>query len=219
MDTTTSGAAASTSDHSTVRECSPAKPSTSRPPASSIICGTQWPPTYNGSSHSRAAVRGRDASATARSTASMRAADSATSRAPASGAPTVSARRGHVGEYLADGGRVERDDRRAGGQALGHGLYVLERHGTDGAHGLGDDEVHPEARELRLVELVERLAAAGALTHRAIDLGGRQALFDHAAGQMRQLLRAWRIITLVGYPGHGIAETEREQHLGGRGNE
>ena len=41
MDTTTSGAAASTSDHSTVRECSPAKPSTSSPPASSIICGTQ----------------------------------------------------------------------------------------------------------------------------------------------------------------------------------
>ena len=45
IESTTSGATASTSDHSTVRERSPGKPSTSRPPAASIICGTQWPPT------------------------------------------------------------------------------------------------------------------------------------------------------------------------------
>ena len=35
------------------------RPSRSSPPASSIICGTQWPPTNTGSSHSSAATRGR----------------------------------------------------------------------------------------------------------------------------------------------------------------
>ena len=44
MEITTSGAMASTSSQSAVRDFSPANPSASSPPATSIICGTQWPP-------------------------------------------------------------------------------------------------------------------------------------------------------------------------------
>jgi hypothetical protein len=125
---------------------------------------------------------------------------------------------GKVGQDLAKGGGVERDHLRAGGQALGHGLHVIERHGTHRAHGLGHDQVHAEPGEHLLVELVQRLAPAGALAYGVVDLAGGEALADHAAGEMGQSLRARRIITLVGHPGHGIAEPEGEEHLGGRGD-
>ena len=71
--TTTSGRAARSSSQVAVRESRPGSPATLRPPASSIISGTQWPPTYGGSSHSSATTRGRGAPATASRTRSSRA--------------------------------------------------------------------------------------------------------------------------------------------------
>ncbi len=79
----------------------------------------------------------------------------------------------HVGEHLPEGGRVERDHLRLGGQPLGHGAHVVERHRADLADRLRHDQVHAELLERALVELVEGLAAPGALAHRGVDLGGR----------------------------------------------
>ena len=100
------------------------------------------------------------------------------------------------------------------GQPLGHRDDVVERDGAHLADRLRDDQVHVELLERRLVELVERLAAAGALAHRGVDLGGRQPLRDHAAREMGELLGARRVVTLVGDRGDAVAEAEREQHLG-----
>ena len=44
--------------------------------------------------------------------------------------------------------------------------------------------------ELLLVELVERLAALGALAHGAVDLAGAEPLGDHAAREVRKPLDA-----------------------------
>ena len=72
----------------------------------------------------------------------------------------------------------------------------------------------PELLERALVELVEGLAASGALAHRGVDLGGRQALGNHAAGEVGELFRAGRVVTLVRDRGDAVAEAEGEQHLG-----
>ena len=136
------------------------------------------------------------------STASTRAATSATRRSPAVAIARGLGQSRNVGQYLAQGRGVERDHLRASGQALRHGLHVLERHGAHRAHRLGHDQVHAEPGERLLVELVQRLAPAGALAHRVVDLAGGEALADHAAGEMGQSLRARRIITFVGHPGH-----------------
>ena len=125
----------------------------------------------------------------------------------------------HVGEHLAEGGRVERDHLRLRGQPLGHRAHVVERDGADLAHRLRDDQVHAELLERVLVELVQRLAAAGALAHRGVDLGGGQALGNHAAGEVGELFRAGRVVTLVRDRGDAVAEAEREQHLGRGRNE
>ena len=189
------------------------------PPASSIICGTQWPPMKIGSSHSSAATRGRGAPSTARSTASIRAAASSASRSPASSAPAACGEARHVGQHLAEGRRVERDHLRLRRQPLGHRAHVVERDGAHLAHGLGHDQVHVELLERRLVELVERLAAAGALAHRGVDLGRGQPLGDHAAREVGELFRAGRVVTLMCDRGDAVAEAEGEQHLGGGRNE
>ena len=75
-----------------------------------------------------------------------------------------------VGQDLAERGRVERDHLGMGGEALRHGADVVERDGAYLADRLGHDQIHVEALERVLVELVERLAAARALTHGGVDL-------------------------------------------------
>jgi hypothetical protein len=130
----------------------------------------------------------------------------------------VRARRGreprHVGEHLAERRRVERDDLRLRRQPLRDRAHVVEGDGADLAHRLGDDQVHLELLERRLVELVERLAAPGALAHRGVDRGRFQALGNHAAREVGELFGAGRVVTLVSDRGHAVAEAEREQQLG-----
>ena len=106
---------------SAVRDFSPGRPSTSSPPASSIICGTQWPPIQSGSSHSSAATRGRGAVSTASSTSSMRSAGSSTSASPASGTPAASASRGMSASTSPSVEGSSESTSRLGRQLLGDG--------------------------------------------------------------------------------------------------
>src|SRR5579875_3271285 len=59
--------------HDSGTEGTPGPPRTGSPPANVTLSGTQWPPTYGGSSHSRHRTRGRlEALGTARATRSTR---------------------------------------------------------------------------------------------------------------------------------------------------
>jgi len=89
-----------------------------------------------------------------------------------------------VGEHLAERGGIERDQLGLRGQPLRDGAHVVERHRADLADRLRHDQVHVELVQRRLVELVQRLAAARALAHRGVDLGRRQPVGDHAARQV-----------------------------------
>ena len=144
--TTTSGDAAATSSQLAVRDFSPGSPSGSTPPASSISCGIQWPPTYGGASHSSAAtVRGvapssRDAH---RVDPVGRVVEQLV------GGALVLGRLGepaHVAQHLAERHRVERDHLRLGRDLLGDGAHVVDRDGADLAQRLGDDQVRLERR-------------------------------------------------------------------------
>jgi hypothetical protein len=106
-----------------------------------------------------------------------------------------------------------------GGEPLGNRPHIVERDGADVAHSLGHDQVHAELLERGLVELVKGVPLSGALSHGGVDLGGRQAIRDHAAGEMRELLGGGRVVTLMCDRGDAVAEAEGEQHLGCRRNE
>ena len=82
------------------------------------------------------------------------------------------------------------------------------------AQRLRDDEVGLELVHDLLVELVDRLALLGALAHRAVDRGRRQALFEHVARDRLALARLLREVALVRDADDLIAETQREEQLG-----
>ena len=124
------------------------------------------------------------------------------------------------GESVAAAGELDEFGHpRLGGQPFGDRLHVLEGDGADLAYGLRDDQVHVELAERRLVELVQGLPAARALAHRGVDLGRRQAVGDHAPREVRELLHAGRVVTLVGHGDDAVTEVEREEQLGRRRDE
>ena len=102
--------------------------------------------------------------------------------------PSTSSRVSGSSEITSGAARQPRGDR----------AHVVVGDGADRAQRLGHDQVGLELRQRLLVEPVERLAAAGDLAHAGVDLGGRQAVGDHARGQLRQLAAAARVIALVG---------------------
>ena len=180
MDTITSGAAASTSAHSAVRDFSPARPRTSMPPAISIICGTQWPPMKTGSSHSSARTGIGSAEPTASLTSSSRSAATSTSCSPSSGTPAASASRGTsastspmvVGSSEITSGREgsRSATARTSSKETAHTSHTAWVTISSGSC----------CRQRLLVELVQRLALRHVLAHGGVDLGRRQALGDHA---------------------------------------
>ncbi len=181
--TTTSGRAAASSSQPAVRDFVPALPRASSPPALSIISGTQWPPMNGGSSHSSASTRGRGAPATASRTAVKAGLEPRAKLGRLLGGARGIAQPADVGEHLGEPLGVERDHRRAGGEALGDRDHVVVGDRADLADRLGDDQVHLELAQGRLVELVEMAALAGALPHRGVDLPRRETLGDDAAGE------------------------------------
>ena len=136
----------------------PARRRRSAPPASSIISGTQWPPTYGGSSHSRAsdprARRSRDGIAHAVEPRLQLAAQllAALRHAGASRQPR------HVVQHLAEGAPGPARYARAARQPRGHLADVVVGDGADRAERLGDDQVRRELRQRGLVQLVEGVA-------------------------------------------------------------
>ena len=127
--------------------------------------------------------------------------------------------RSHVAQHLAERVRVERDHLGLGIEPLGDRAHVVVRDRADGAQRLGDDQVGLQAPQGGLVELVDRAALLGQRAHGAVDLVRRQAGPDHVARHLRQVERLRRMVALVGDGGDLVADTEREQHLGGRGHE
>ena len=173
-----------TSSQERCSDGSPGRPSRSSPPAYSISCGTQWPPTKTGSSHSSITTRTRGASRTASRTRSMRAAASWTRSTPASLAsvawasvrtsPSTSPSVCGSSETIVGTGSmraaIARTSSTETAQTL-HSAWVTIRSGA-------------QAAQAGLVELVDRAALLGQLAHRAVDLVGRQAGADHVAGDL-----------------------------------
>ena len=175
MATTTRGAAAATVSQVLCSEGSPAKPSTSMPPAMSTSCGVQWPATKTGSNHSIAATGTRSALRTATRTASIRARwramrSSAALRERVSWAMVRTSPKDSpsvCGSRATTRGRL--------GIVLGHRAHVVDADGAHRAQRLGDDQVGLELAQALGVELVDRLAALGALAHGGVDLGRAQS--------------------------------------------
>ena len=106
--------------------------------------------------------------------------------------------RAHVAQHLAQGPGVQREHLGLGREPFRNGAHVVHGHRAHGAQRLGHDQVRLKLLELLLVELVERLAAVGALTHGTVDLAGAEPLGDHAAREVREPLDALRVVALVG---------------------
>ena len=175
---TTSGWAAATSSHEHCSEFSPAKPSTSSPPANSISCGVQWPAAKGGSSHSSAdhprsppGARGREHAdaidprrrprAPGRPRRPCVSVAWASVRASPSTSPTVCG-----SSEITIGWRVD---------LLGDRPDVVVGDRAHRAQRLGDDQVGLQLVQRVGVELVDRLAGQRALLDGGVDLGGARA--------------------------------------------
>jgi hypothetical protein len=69
--------------------------------------------------------------------------------------------------------------------AVRHGAHVVDADRADRAQLLGDDEVGLEVAQAVGVELVDRLAALGALADGRVDLAGREARGETVARDVR----------------------------------
>ena len=166
------GFAAATSSQLAVRDFSPGRPSTSSPPAISIICGTQWPPTKTGSSHSSAATaraRRRPRPRRARGRAGRRPRRPGATPAPGAPPPRPGGARRRASR------RSSRGRARARGGCDGRRSATARTSSNETAHTSQTAWVTirsgSSSSQRVLVELVERLAAPGALAHRGVDLG------------------------------------------------
>ena len=93
---------------------------------------------------------------------------------------------------------------------------------ADGAHRaqlLRDDEVRLELAQQLLVEAVDRVAALGPLAHGGVDLRRVEPGRQLVAREVRQRQHVRRVVALVRDADHVVAEAEREQQLGGVGDE
>ena len=180
-------------------ECSPAKPSTSMPPARSMSCGVQWPATKTGSNHSIAATGTRSALRTAtphgvdpRALAGDEVERGlARARSPGrSCARRRRSRRTSAGPARRPAGRlaiVSATARTSSYETAqtGHSSWVTIRSGSSSCRRVG-------------VELVDRLAALGALAHGRVDLGRAQARGQHVARDRAvAIAAASRVVALV----------------------
>ena len=145
------------------------------PPAMSTSCGVQWPAMKTGSNHSMRGHRhplglahGQAHGVDRARWRAMR--SSAASRESVSWAIVRTSPKDSPERV-----RVEGDDLRAAGDRLGDRAHVVDAHGAHRAQRLGDDEVGLEVAQALGVELVDRLAALGALAHGGVDLGRAQA--------------------------------------------
>ena len=193
------------------------QPSTSTPPASSIICGTQWPATKTGSSHSSAATaRARRVAHRlphARRSARRR---PATSSSPASSHARRLGEPRHVGEHLAE---------RVTGRARSPRGWVGSRSATARTSSKETAQTShtacvtirsdPELREQcpRRARRATRRGRCARAPRASISAGG-QAVGDHAAGEVGECSAPRRVVALVGDRGDAVAEAECEQHLG-----
>ncbi len=162
----TSGAAATICRQSSVRDRSPATPTTSSPPASRTSSGLQWPLENGGSIHSSTTTRGLLTILSARlATAATRArnlAISSTARLARPVARPTSRRQSNtssseVGSRLITRGRPESEQAAARTSLFGDGAYVAQR--------LGHDQVGLQIAERRQIERIEGLFRFELLAH------------------------------------------------------
>ena len=216
MDTTTSGSDASTSSHSAVRECSPGE-------AEHVHAARQLdhlrhpvPADVHRVEPLERGHGGRGAPLDRRSTASMRAADSATSGRPASGAPAASARRGTSASTSPMVVGSSEMHLRAGWAAARPRPARRRRTRRRPRRRPGSRSGPRRARRSVLPRRARRSPRRGSVrsrTARSISAAGRPSGITLRVRWGS--CRAWRIIALVGDRRPRVAQAEREQHLGG----
>ena len=108
---------------------------------------------------------------------------------------------------------------RLGRHLLGELGDVVVGHRADRAQGLRHDQVRLQLAEQVTVELVDRLAAFGVLAYRGVDVARGQPGREDIARDLGQVAGLRREVTLVRDRDNLATETEREQQLGGMGNE
>ena len=208
-----SGAAAATASHVVGYDGSPARPSTSTPPAVATISGSQCPAAKGGSSHSATNTRTGGAPATARATAAMRASMAAATAAPSLGHPEPPRHDPHRLGHLGERARIERQH--LGVQAV-DAADLVARHGAHVAQVLGDDQVGGQAPDQVFVERVQRPAVEHRGPHRGVDLAACERLgVDPGGGDDRKRLDARRVIALGRARHQLVGATECADDLGG----
>ena len=177
---TISGSAASTSSQVTGRDGAPASPSTSAPPASATISGSQWPLANGGSCHSARNTRRRGSPSTAAAAEPIVSRMPATTGAASSGRPSRPRDRVHRLLDLGDRVRVERQ------HVAVKRLDPAHLVGADGAHPaqvLRDHQVRVELADQRGVHGVQGAAVEHGVADGLVDLGAAQRLaVDPRAG-------------------------------------
>ena len=125
----------------------------------------------------------------------------------------------HRREHVVEGVRVD-------GQHLGRAPEVGQRvvddrdvDRTDRAEVLGDHEVGVQVRERALVEVVEVVAAGHRGDHELVDRGGAQALGHRRGRDDPAGAGLGGEVALEGHADHVVARADREQDLGGRGEQ
>ncbi len=191
-----------------------ARPGSARasvPPAASIISGTQWPAGVDGV---EPLERG-DPGPLERRRRGPHGVDPRLQRAPQA-RPAVGGAAGRPPSRSASAstspsveGSSESTRGRLGSRA-GDGDDVVVGDRADRADGLGDDQIDVELGQPLLVELVERLAALGALAYGGVDRGRRRGPRGSRCGSGWQLAGGGRPVALVGDGDDLGAEPERE---------
>ena len=217
--TTTSGAAARASSQVMRWDLSPTRPSAGTPPACSTISGIQWP-----------GANGRVRPLEHQHAWSWPTAEchlDALQTCPQSGhqGSCLGSVRSALAQQqdrrpdLVEGVRV---DRQHVGPAAEVGQRVVDRRHVDRADGaevLGHHQVGVEGGERVRLQVVEVLTGSDRRGDEVVDLARRQALGHRGGGDDPAVTGLVRGVALEGHPDHVVAGSDREQDLGGGGEQ
>jgi hypothetical protein len=121
-------------------------------------------------------------------------------------------------EHASDVMGVERQDRRAGGEARGGGRCLVRRHCTDLAHSLREQQVGLDGGQPLSIDLVDAAELPEGLPHDGVDLAARAPVErETRPGQARFGPHLGRVVAAVRDAHDAIAQPQRVSDLGRAG--